>query len=178
VKVIVFDLDDTLFETRQWFIQFLNIMGYIVPDTNLYHLETLVPAHLIEFALREAPFMVHARPAPHIHAIFSFLALRNYAVAFCTHRGYHPNGVEYSKTQLRNNGLQGELHCIDPKTYPCKLEYLDQIFEDYVLVDDRPSNLSSANGKVIIYSRPWNLDSDHHLRIENLTQLPRLLEVL
>lgn len=172
---ILFDMDDTLVETRKWFLGFCAMIGYPVPETDAYHLETVVPARLIDFALAEAPFMLHADPVPFIKSTIRSLEFAGHVVGFCTHRGYHPEGYARSVAQLKSIGISGDLHCIDPLEYPCKLEYLDSVYaEPYVLVDDRPPNLASTHGKVIIYSRPWNKGLIGH-RINDLRDLPRVL---
>lgn len=172
---ILFDLDDTLVETRQWFLSYCRMMGHPVPETDLYHLESVIPAHIIDFALAEAPFMLDAKPVPFIHSTIAYLERAGHGIGFCTHRGYHPEGYERTVKQLASIGIGGDLHCICPKTYPCKLEYLDKVIgEPYVLVDDRPPNITSEFGKVIIYTRPWNKNQIGH-RIQDLRDLPRVL---
>lgn len=45
--VIVFDLDDTLFETREWFKKYLNVMWVACPQTDDYRIEEYVDHALI-----------------------------------------------------------------------------------------------------------------------------------
>lgn len=178
MKVVVFDLDDTLVETRSWFHEFLTVLGYPIPQTDSYHLEKHgIPEHVIQFALNEASFMLHAKPVPFIPTMLRFLRAAGYGVAFCTHRGYHHNAKQYTFDWFQNNHLRGynDVHIIDALEYPCKLEYLDQIYEDYVLVDDHPKNLASKKGRVVVYDRPWNKERTA-IRIQDLRQLPKALE--
>ena len=60
--VIVFDLDDTLFETREWFKKYLNVMGVAYPQTDDYHIEEYVDPALIKFALDQGSYMTEAEP--------------------------------------------------------------------------------------------------------------------
>lgn len=179
MKVVVFDLDDTLVETRSWFNDFITMLGYPIPKTDSYHLDKHgIPEHVIQFALNEGAFMAHAKPVPFLQSTLSYLKAAGIQIAFCTHRGYHHKAADYTEAWFHINHLLGymdNIHIIDALEYPCKLEYLDQHFDDYVLVDDHPKNTNSKRGKVIVYDRPWNQNILAR-RITDLRQLPKALE--
>ena len=182
MKVVVFDLDDTLVETRQWFHGFLTILGYPIPNTDSYKLEEHgIPEHVIQFALSEASFMLQGKAVNFIHSTLAHLRAAGYVVAVCTHRAYHSKGEDFTNVWLHVNHLRDideqDIHVIDPAKHPCKLAYLDRLYSDYVLVDDNPANLRSDQGRVILYDRPWNRHHTHH-RIKDLRELPKLLETL
>lgn len=92
--IIVFDLDDTLFETREWFEKYLNVMGVAYPQTDKFHIDEFVDPKLIQFALDQGSFMTEAKPVEGAQHYINRLIAAGYTTGFCTHRGYHPKGGE------------------------------------------------------------------------------------
>lgn len=167
--VIVFDLDDTLFETSEWFKKYLNVMGGVAcPQTDDYRIEEYVDPALIEFALNQGSYMTEAKPIKKAQHYINRLIAAGYTTGFCTHRGYHPKAGEKTvqslyKWDLMIKGFEGVV--LDPRAYPCKMKFLDTLHSKYVLVEDEPTAVLTAKGQVIIYDRPWN---------RNITNAPRI----
>ena len=179
--VIVFDLDDTLFETREWFKKYLNVMGIEYPQTDDYHIEKYVDSGLIKFALDQGSFMTEAMPVKGAQHCINRLISAGYTTGFCTHRGYHPKAVGktiqgFYKWDLMIEGFEGVV--LDPRVYPCKMKFLDTLHSKYVLVEDRPTAVRTAKGQVIIYDRPWNRNITNAPRIYGLDGLMPAIENL
>ena len=179
--VIVFDLDDTLFETREWFEKYLNVMGVAYPQTDKFHIDEFVDPKLIQFALDQGSFMTEAKPVEGAQHYINRLIAAGYTTGFCTHRGYHPKGGEKTiqglyKWDLMIEGFEGVV--LDSKVYPCKMKFLDTLHSKYVLIEDKPTAVRTAKGQVIIYDRPWNRNITNAPRIYGLDGLMPAIENL
>ena len=179
--VIVFDLDDTLFETREWFKKYLNVMGVAYPQTDKFHIDEFVDPKLIQFALDQGSYMTEAKPVEGAQHYINRLIAAGYTTGFCTHRGYHPKAGEKTiqglyKWDLMIEGFEGVV--LNPKVYPCKMKFLDTLHSKYVLVEDKPTAVRTAKGQVIIYDRPWNRNITNAPRIYGLDGLMPAIENL
>ncbi|UVD32138.1 hypothetical protein [Vibrio phage phiKT1028] len=61
--------------------------------------------------------------------------------SICTHRGWTESGHQKTQTWLLEKCLNlfEQIHCLDSKEVPCKLNYLQGIYGDrFVIVDDNP----------------------------------------
>lgn len=179
--VVVFDLDDTLFETREWFEKYLNVMGVAYPQTDKFHIDEFVDPKLIQFALDQGSFMTEAKPVEGAQHYINRLIAAGYTTGYCTHRGYHPKAVWKTiqglyKGDLMIEGFEGVV--LDPKVYPCKMKFLDTLHSKYVLIEDNPTVVRTAKGQVIIYDRPWNRTITNAPRIYGLDGLMPAIEKL
>lgn len=179
--VIVFDLDDTLFETREWFKKYFKVLGVEYPQTNEYYLDKFVDPKVIKFALDHGAFMTEADPVEGAAHYINRLVTAGYHVHYATHRGYHEKADEFTIQSLYKHGLLKsgvDLIVIDPGLCPCKMRVLDEMFDKYVLVEDMPKGVRTCKGQTIIYDRPWNRSITNTPRISGLNGLMSAIEKL
>ena len=185
---LVFDLDDTLFDTNTWISNWLVQNGHEAKDPNSFALPKSVPKSVADELFSAAEFMLKADPLPHFHKMKEFYD--NHDVLYCTHRGYVRHGLNFTVQQLCQHlkpvlhvgdaelerKVRISSHVIASEHYPCKLEYLDSaIGQPYVLVDDNPKQTESELGTVIVFDKPWNKSVKSKYRIASLLDLPVVL---
>ena len=179
--VIVFDLDDTLFETRNWFRKYFTVLGIKYPQTNDYFLDKDVDPKVIKFALDCGFYMTEAEPVEGAAHYVNRLLSAGYDVHYATHRGYHEKAGELTIQSLYRHDLLKSvvsLIVIDPSRCPCKMKVLDEMFDKYVLVEDMPKGVRTCKGQTIIYDRPWNRSITNAPRISGLDGLMSAIENL
>lgn len=162
--LLAFDMDDTLVKTGEylhrfvynWFAQ-LKRQDYMkeLADLREKGISTMnYPIHLKEVidekCVGNGLFMLHSGPSQlgqerSIHMLRRFL--REYPgiidPVICTHRGFHENGEQFTRTWLDSMGM-GDIfnvvHCIDPAEHKDKITYLIGQYPEHeiVLVDDNP----------------------------------------
>ena len=178
---IVFDLDDTLFETRNWFRKYFAVLGIKYPQTNDYFLDKHVDPKVIKFALDQGSYMTEAEPVEGAAHYVNRLLSAGYDVHYATHRGYHLEAGELTIQSLYRHDLLKsgvDLIVIDPSQCPCKMKLLDEMFDKYVFVEDMPTGVRTCKGQTIIYDRPWNRDITNAPRISGLDGLMSAIENL
>ena len=179
--VIIFDLDDTLFETRNWFRKYFAVLGIEYPQTNDYFLDKHVDPKVIKFALDHGSYMTEAEPVEGAAHYVNRLLSAGYDVHYATHRGYHGKAGELTIQSLYRHDLLKsgvDLIVIDPSQCPCKMKLLDEMFDKYVLVEDMPKGVRTCKGQTIIYDRPWNRTLTNAPRISGLGGLMSAIENL
>jgi hypothetical protein len=168
---LVLDVDDTMFDTHRAMRDILAQHGISHSASDGYISTHNCPKEILDTVLSEAKFMLEGRP---LHGLGNFLQAicDSVDLYICTHRGYTPNGDEYTAQQFRTYGLdvffpESRRLFLDPSEYSSKVEFLNEYFDGhpYVLVDDRPvfsagdtPNVPKPiNGCVVVFSRLWNI---------------------
>lgn len=186
---IVFDLDDTLFKTSEFFCAVLNRRygitrkisdSFTVPAPPI--LEALIDTgeHMLAATLHPAfdelpEWMVYYRSRHDVR----------FAVA--SHRGYHEKAQDYSRMSYDQNNLTFDYeHYLDSEIHPCKMTYLLGTVPEgvrIVLIDDRPHGDSDqpVHSNVVLVDQPWNkhyaVSENQRVKIDDvLVYLDRLIE--
>lgn len=165
---IVFDLDDTLFDTRAEMVDCFAEFGHSVDHIKGYITKHNAPEDILLKVLSRAKFMTTGKLFEGAFDLLSRLVNSGEDVRVCTHRGYHPDGASFTHSQLLNHGIlntlipESHVYCLDPADYKDKFAFLDSVLDaPYVLVDDHPamSGLNGLYGSLVVYDRPWNQES-------------------
>lgn len=183
--VVSFDLDDTLFNTSEYFKEALLKLGaHITGEEGFYTPENTQGK--ITPLLESADFMKDAQIYPELSELSSWMKwmrqlypLIQFVV--CSHRGFHERGKEYSQIQLKNHDLEFDFEFyICHLKEPCKLDFLNVMFSQtvYLHVDDRPSHTATElSENIIIVDKPWNQHyTGDFSRETTATILPHLTE--
>lgn len=171
--LVVWDLDDTLFDTEHHLVNGINSRynaNYIWG--NRLGREGVEGDRLRE-ALDEAVFMKEAKFVPGWESFPQWLRFMEFAYPevghiFVTHRGYHERGLEYTLENFKSHGLVMEGVALDPEVHPDKEAWLkEQTDLPFRLFDDRPhwTNGNEGSDNVILVSKPWNSELKGYQRI-------------
>lgn len=157
IKHILFDMDDTLVATHDYIADHL-----ILEDQDLKYQMGLCDVHghpyteggeplqheIYDQILKPLRFMIEADPVYWLkYGKDEFLAMLDRLkeaginLGVCTHRGWTPDGAVMSADWLVNMDIPHltDMHSINSKDHPCKLEYLSKHYgNEFLLVDDNP----------------------------------------
>lgn len=164
-RYLVFDLDDTLFDTHPTLrsillnehgIHLAHDVGYLTPE---------IVGDAFHDVIGSAAFMRQTPLKQSLENICAWLLrIRNkypdLQILFCTHRGYHEDASIHTDALLSSYGLDFNLgFYLCPTKEPCKIDFLNGILghSTYVLVDDLPSKTTPALPEnILVVDKPWN----------------------
>lgn len=161
---IYFDLDDTLFDTISELRKYLlNNHGFVSPVDSFLTLENT--NGLIQHVLDNPMFMKTVNPYPEMVDLLN--NIRNeygnsVSINCCSHRGYHPLGVQYTLSLLLKHNLHfDDKVFLNPYKDPDKIKYLRSSVNtnNLMLIDDNPKfDVSDETYDVDVYviDKPWN----------------------
>lgn len=156
IKHLVFDLDDTLTRTSDYFRQ--ELIDYFVRREEWKNLEVLarhatdnmfkLPQSfrdiIRERIVEPETYILNVRPS----LLFNYYFLipgnihSDTKVSICTMRGVTPNAMEKSQQWLdlyRPVVNIHDIHVLNPEQTPSKLDYLRNVYGDeFLLIDDNP----------------------------------------
>ena len=168
-----FDADDTIFDTRGWFIKQAWDNGTSVHPSSLrLHPELSLPDHMLKREiqngfLESAEFMDQTAMLPYAkHLLLALMAI-GVPVEIVTHRGYHPKGKELTENLLAQYGLSNvKVHAVP--TTVCKLKFCDELTggKPFVLFDDNYDARKPQYEKIgsplydqlYCVTQPWNIN--------------------
>lgn len=177
------DLDDTLLHTRDWLIEQMYVMtgyrhkgnGFITPENTEGNITPV---------LDSAEFMRNTPPNIEMTNVLKQISDR-VRIKICTHRGYHPKGVEYTEElldRLQLDYIAGVEYLCSYKQ-PDKIEHLRSLGESFILLDDNPkfskSKALEDTGEIMVFTQVWNeqLVISNHLRVNSPLELIPKLEM-
>lgn len=168
-----FDADDTILDTRGWFIKQAWDNGTKAHPSSLrLHRELSLPDHMLKREIQNgfletAEFMDKTALLPYAKHLLLALIGIGVPVEIVTHRGYHPRGKELTENLLAQYGLSNvKVHAVP--TSVCKLKFCDELTggKPFVLFDDnydsRKPHYEGAGSplfeQLYCVTQPWNLD--------------------
>lgn len=175
--VIVFDLDDVIFDLRSQVEKALHAAsGQYLPwqDWHTYALHDLYDLSHNEIldAFGRHRILECALPEPDACAAVEAVRSVGYQVAAVTARGWHPEGRRITEESLVRHGLDvDELHVV--ALADSKRHVIEQIGQVQLIIDDSPTHLLHLDGgpwKVVAQDRPWNRHLTHLPRVSTLAQ--------
>jgi hypothetical protein len=165
---IVFDMDDTLFDTRAEMVACFAEFGHDLRNVPGYVTKHNAPEEILVSVLGRARFMTTGKMFDGAFDLLKRLVHAGADVRICTHRGYHADGLKHTHTQLFEHKILNTLipehhvYCLDPAQHKDKFAFLDaELKSPYVLIDDNP-DLSGDRGRygsLVVFDRPWNQES-------------------
>ncbi|WNV45985.1 HAD-like protein/GNAT family N-acetyltransferase [Aeromonas phage AerS_266] len=180
--VIAFDKDDTLVNTGAYINE--NIKQFFAKNNMLEELEKVIELeqhtstlnypleiklHVDREIIRPGHFMLHARPTPigtrssmRFFQDFKEKYPEHVSYVICTHRGYHKEGLNYTKRWLKTAMIEhlfDRIHVLDPAKHPDKIVYLKEHHPntEILLLDDNPlgdhHTVHPTMKELVIYNR-------------------------
>lgn len=182
MSMLIFDLDDTLFNTSYELRRIIR-QDYGVDITHNEYLDGKnckgLSKPIIESGqyMTTVPLFDELITLPHLIQRFR---RHGGVVGVCTHRGYHKNAQELTQGSFEKHGLIFDFqHFLDPKVDECKITYLNDKYGvgNYQLFDDRPKGASVepiTESNVYLVNRPYNRHVDAAVRI-HVYQIPNIV---
>lgn len=178
-KVIVWDLDDTVFATEIALTDFINnVLGVPLIWKNRLDKTCPVEGPLLMAALDAGTFMAYGNfvdgfnllPGLLKHLETTYPEVLN---IFVTHRGYHPLAAERTETQFKRLGVTLKGIFLDPDKDPCKKTWLDNNLEGlpWILFDDNPKWGGGVEGSVdnvYLMDKLWNQKETAYQRVYDI----------
>lgn len=160
---VYFDLDDTLFKTRDELAHYLfEDFGFVAPDDVFLTMEN-TNGH-IKKILDDAYFMLSTSPCESKMALLDTIREEfgnRVSLNFCTHRGYHKKGRTYTETAMYCHGLEFERQIyLCAYRMPDKMEFLrTRNTGNLILIDDNPvfgGGSKQSYASIYVVDKPWN----------------------
>lgn len=206
IKHFFFDMDDTFTNTDRYLKeairnaiikhepQMLPLFElWLLDGKTMLQLPMKLKDYSYEYGLKDGGFMVNVEPSPLLadrSAFISFLELLKEKGISCnivTHRGWHPKGLIFTKEWIDRQGLSkyfDNIVILDSTTNPSKTDYLEQHYQDFIILDDNPlHNLHIEHPKddrLLIYTGIGNYEAyQHQTKVANLAQVrDRVLDMI
>lgn len=173
--MIYFDIDDTLFNTRDALVRAIAKEGYLVEHQEYIGNHNCDSDILNRVHSNPASFLFDAEIFEGVYEFLAWLRANDVKLGVCSHRGMFAEGRDITVDQLARHDLL-KFFDGDQLWFPHhehKLEYLDGasrisgvVPKQYMLVDDAPIHrfltegnipmLRSSLGSVVVFDRPWN----------------------
>lgn len=162
-KTIIFDLDDTLFDTSRELRKILKEEYALNITHDLYLTDENTYGHVSKL-FKSGLFMASAElyeVLSWLPSTLQYLSDMGVQTAVCTHRGFHPKAAEYSKVAFNRYGLKfsNEFY-LCPKKQANKIAFLDSVYgkDNYFLFDDNPKkdDVPLDNDNVYLIDQPHN----------------------
>lgn len=175
-RVVVYDLDDTLFATETAFVKWIwENLGVRHTWTNRMDIKDPVEGPLLGPTLEAAEFMRDGHFVAGFEGVPEMIAqiterYPDVFQMFATHRGYSKKAPAFTQEQFTRLNINLPGVFLDPAVDSCKKTWLDKNLEgrEYYLFDDNPhwkgSSQSNADN-IFLMDKPWNQHETGYQRI-------------
>lgn len=180
--VVVFDLDDTIFDTEKAFVSWIKKnLGIEYEWKGRMDKNDPIEGPLLRPCLESAEFMRDGNFAPGFERFPQLLqelreAFPTVLFIFGSHRGYSPLAPEYTSQQFQRLGVELQGVFIDPAEHPCKKTYFDNNLNGlpYLLFDDNPHWEGTSEEEVdniFLIDKLWNQSETAYVRVYSFDQM-------
>ncbi|QDB70361.1 hypothetical protein CF8_0193 [Aeromonas phage CF8] len=157
------------------------------------HYPEFIKKHVNEQVIGPGLYMLQAKPTPlatrgimRVLQDFKQRYPTHLKIVGCTHRGFHKDGERFTRAWLKTmmiDHMFDDLHMLDSKNDPNKVEFLKQTYPDaqIVLVDDNPlhdhDKIHPKMDELVIYDRENKYEGyKHQQTYDSIHGLIRILE--
>lgn len=181
-SVVIFDLDDTVFDTEVAFVDWIwRNLGIRHVWKGRMNIRDPIEGPLLAPTLESAEFMRDGNFVPGFEKFPDLLAeLRRdfpeVLFIFGSHRGYNPLAAKFTRQQFDRLGVDLPGVFLNPHEHPCKKTYFDNNLNGlpYLLFDDNPHWKGGASEKVdniLLMDKIWNQEETAYERIYSFGQM-------